>query len=195
VDIGSLVQLINFHRIDQNDKTFLLVRNCRILGNVPVAYSDVNVCEAAMLSHEEEFMEFHPEQISQELEKDSCGAHVCDGSTCSKYGLRFDRCVTECFPVDHLILTEIARSNPFVDMEVSQMENNNRRFILYHWYATNIYNMTGKGNRAKLPDCLIAAIRAKYKRTKVMTHILIPVSISVHSLTLYCLFIPNAYVW
>jgi hypothetical protein len=94
LDVGSLVQLINFHRIDQNDKTFLLVRNCRILGNVFVAYSDVNVCEVAMLSHEEEFMVLHPEQTSQEVEKDSCGTHVCDGSTCSKYGLRFDRCVT-----------------------------------------------------------------------------------------------------
>jgi hypothetical protein len=61
------------------------------------------------------------------------------------------------------MLIEIARSNPFVDMEVSQMSNNNRQFILYQWYATNIYNMTGKGNRAELPDFLIAAIRAKYK--------------------------------
>jgi hypothetical protein len=52
------------------------------------------------------------------------------------------------------VLNTAAMSNPFVDKAVEQMENNDNRFVLYYWYATEIYSTFGKGRRIKLPACL-----------------------------------------
>jgi hypothetical protein len=59
-------------------------------------------------------------------------------------------------------LEAAAMENPFVDQPVDQMENPNKRFILYYWHATNIYSVFGKRNRVNLPPCLVWAIRNAY---------------------------------
>ena len=42
------------------------------------------------------------------------------------------------------------------------MNNRLKRFLLFYWYATNIYQYHGKGNRIILPLCLKSAIRARF---------------------------------
>jgi hypothetical protein len=34
--------------------------------------------------------------------------------------------------------------------------------MLYWWYATNVYSLSGKGHRGKLPDCLEYAIKKHF---------------------------------
>jgi hypothetical protein len=86
----------------------------------------------------------------------------CNGDQCSLYGVKFACCVTQCFPVNSKIVVEIARENPFCTMGVEEMENSHKRFILYYWYVTNVYSVTGSKNRAKLPKCLVSAIRQRF---------------------------------
>jgi hypothetical protein len=64
--------------------------------------------------------------------------------------------------VNSKIVVEIARENPFCTMGVEEMENSHKRFILYYWYVTNVYSITGSKNRAKLPKCLVLAIRQRF---------------------------------
>jgi hypothetical protein len=42
------------------------------------------------------------------------------------------------------------------------MNPKEKRFLLYYWYATSVYQFRGKGNRVNLPNCLVWAIRALY---------------------------------
>ena len=83
----------------------------------------------------------------------------CDGERCSLHGVKFACCVTRCFPVNSKIVGEIARERPFVTMAIEEMGNSNKRFIPCCWRVTNVCSITGSKNRAKLPSCLVSAIR------------------------------------
>ena len=86
----------------------------------------------------------------------------CNGRFCSLYGVAFIRCVTVCFPVNTRNLENIARICPFADQEVNQMNNSKKRFLLYYWYATNIYSITGRHNRKRMPPCLELKVREQF---------------------------------
>lgn len=42
------------------------------------------------------------------------------------------------------------------------MDNSDKRFVLYCWYATNVYSIRCKNKRAVLPLCFLLEIRALY---------------------------------
>jgi hypothetical protein len=58
---------------------------------------------------------------------------TCNSVPWSLYGLKFVSCVAhQCFLVNSkLIVVEIAWECPFVTMTVAEMDNSNKRFILY----------------------------------------------------------------
>jgi hypothetical protein len=86
---------------------------------------------------------------------------------CSMYGLNFRRCVCEKIPVRDQDLTSIKRSCPFASAGPAEsLPPNEKRNMLYWWYATNFFLICGKGNRGPLPDCLVYAIRCCYPNPK-----------------------------
>lgn len=83
---------------------------------------------------------------------------------CRKYGVNFiGRCICDEIPVKERNLDTIAEDCHLIDKPASEIKDMKpRRLMLYWWYATNIYSLTGQGNRGKLPDCLEYAIKAAY---------------------------------
>ena len=84
---------------------------------------------------------------------------------CRKFGVNFiGRCICEEIPVEKRNLDIIAEDCYLINASdgVDKLQNKSKRLMLYWWYATNIYSLTGKGNRGKLPDCLEYAIKKKY---------------------------------
>jgi hypothetical protein len=94
----------------------------------------------------------------------------CRGRLCSQCGITFLRCITQCHPLENVDLEAAAMENPFADRPVDGMDNPDKRFVLYYWYATNIYSIFGKQNRVKLPPCLIWAIRNLHPSDNYMGH-------------------------
>jgi len=86
---------------------------------------------------------------------------------CRKFGVNFiGRCICDEIPVAERDLSIIAEDCHYINKPASELtENKPRRLMLYWWYATNIYSLTGKGNRGKLPDCLEYAIKQAYPET------------------------------
>jgi hypothetical protein len=85
-----------------------------------------------------------------------------DGARCSIHGIQFGVCICKSYPVDNLVLSEIAKTCHFVTMPIAEMPNNFKRNMIYWWYATNIYLVCGKHNRVALPDCLVWEVRRCY---------------------------------
>lgn len=82
---------------------------------------------------------------------------------CRKFGVNFiGRCICEEIPVKDRDLNIIAEDCHLINKPVSELTNKSKRIMLYWWYATNIYSITGKGHRGKLPNCLEYAIKAEY---------------------------------
>lgn len=83
---------------------------------------------------------------------------------CRKFGVNFiGRCICEEIKVEERDLNVIAEDCHLINKPASELtENKPKRLMLYWWYATNIYSLTGKGNRGKLPDCLEYAIKKAY---------------------------------
>jgi hypothetical protein len=50
----------------------------------------------------------------------------------------------------------------FVSKNVTEMENREKRNILYWWFMVNVYHISGKNKRKRPPLCLIKAIREQY---------------------------------
>ena len=86
---------------------------------------------------------------------------------CRKFGVNFiGRCICDEIPVSERDLNVIAEDCHLINKPANEIEDNKpKRLMLYWWYATNIYSLTGKGNRGKLPDCLEYAIKAAYPET------------------------------
>jgi hypothetical protein len=86
---------------------------------------------------------------------------------CSMHGTVFRRCICEKVPVDAQDIELIKTCCPFApDIDVGTMENGKKRFLLYWWYATNLYMICGKKHREELPPCLVYAIRCLYPNPK-----------------------------
>ena len=91
----------------------------------------------------------------------------CNENTrlCSLYGCEFDICICNCMPPEDVDIEEVAEDCHFVTRDTSRFDNKDRRFVLYWYYATNIYSIRGKGNRKHLPICLVKKIRETYPET------------------------------
>ena len=81
---------------------------------------------------------------------------------CSVYGVNVVVCVCESDPVDGMDLETIRHFCWFATKDLSKMNNENKRNMLYWWYMTNTYNICGKGRREDPPACLKSAIRKAY---------------------------------
>ena len=81
---------------------------------------------------------------------------------CAKYGLSPVICVCKTDPPDKINLEVVREYCWFATKEVRDMDNRNKRNMLYWWFMTNIYNVGGRGVTKKPPECLIAAIRKAY---------------------------------
>jgi hypothetical protein len=86
----------------------------------------------------------------------------CSGEVCSNHGIQFVVCVTECIPVTDVSLLPVAKECVFATKPVRDMTPKEKRFLLYYWYATSVYQFRGKGNRVNLPNCLVCVICALY---------------------------------
>ena len=72
----------------------------------------------------------------------------CDGENCTRYGVRFNRCLADVFPVTEHRMEELSASNHWMNGRVFEfMTNKEKRSVLYGWYAQNIYHTCGLGNR------------------------------------------------
>lgn len=157
LEIGHIIQLTDFvpiyRSVDDGNQ-----HNCRILAN---SYDIL-----ALTNVPEEFYkpDVAPSEATVSVEKNPSVEDVskCNGYFCSINGVTFLKCISELKDPKSIELGTIARDNPFVDIEVEKMKNSEKRFILYYWYATNIYKVSGKSNRLELPDCLTTAIRNLY---------------------------------
>ncbi|KAL7524915.1 hypothetical protein ACHAXR_001740 [Thalassiosira sp. AJA248-18] len=56
----------------------------------------------------------------------------------------------------------VARECVFANKDVELMSPSEKRFLLYYYFATTVYQFRGKGNRVELPECLKEAVRALY---------------------------------
>lgn len=78
------------------------------------------------------------------------------------YGIHFLNCVCDAIPVEKLDLGAIHQDCYFATTELTHMPNNQKRNMIYWWYATNIYNIAGRGNIDRLPLCLEYRVRQLY---------------------------------
>lgn len=70
----------------------------------------------------------------------------CNGEQCSKHGVEFVMCLTKCVPVETVSLALVARDCVFATRALNEMSPSDKRFLLYYYYATTIYQFHGKGN-------------------------------------------------
>ena len=72
----------------------------------------------------------------------------CSGGLCSRDGLMMRRCIVETHPIKKLPIELIVSNCPFVEgNDATAPPNKQCRFALYHWFATNIYHICGRGVR------------------------------------------------
>ena len=84
---------------------------------------------------------------------------ACTGRGCSIHNVQFAVCVRKCVPIKGVSLETVARECVFVDKEFKDMTPKNKRFLLYYYYATSVYQFHGKGNRVELPNCIVSEIK------------------------------------
>jgi hypothetical protein len=92
----------------------------------------------------------------------SSSACKCDGALCSKDGVQFIICLATCIPPQSISLSMVARDCVFATRELTEMSPSDKRFLLYYYYATTVYQFHGAGNRIILPECLKIAVRKLY---------------------------------
>jgi hypothetical protein len=81
---------------------------------------------------------------------------------CAKYGLSPVMCVCETDPPKNNNLEVVLEYCWFATKDISEMDNGNKRNMLYWWYMANIYNIGGWGVTQKTPECLTSAICHAY---------------------------------
>ena len=72
----------------------------------------------------------------------------CNGEYCTRYGVKFNRCIRSIFPVKEHRLDELVAANHWMNGKTAEyMTMKETRFVLYCWYTINIFHMCGLGNR------------------------------------------------
>ena len=157
LEVGSIIKMQSFTPIyfnyndEEDDRLAILLFSFRILGimHIPLPIRFTEYERLPLLKLEDK------KPAAQITTSDPT---LCRGELCSTDRVRFQDCITKCCPVSSLVLTEISNTCPFVTMEVSQMTNSYKRNMLYWWFATNVYVVTGANNRKKRGDCVVHAI-------------------------------------
>jgi len=159
VAIPSFITLY-FNYDDEKDlRCALVARSFERVGYQPI---DAGIYKNLHLNYT---VQETTEKATQSCAKPAPGCN-CGGKLCSKYGLNFIVCLTECIPVESISLELVIRDCVFVTKTLEEMTNSDKRFLLYYYYATSVYQFHGKGNRVELPNCLIAAVRALHPPEK-----------------------------
>jgi hypothetical protein len=65
-------------------------------------------------------------------------------------------------PVTDVSLLAVTKESVFATKPVQDMTPKEKRFLLYYWHATSVYQFRGKGNRVNLPNCLVWVIHVLY---------------------------------
>ena len=94
------------------------------------------------------------------IDKKNCG--ICDGvgdsvgvildlkydsENCTRYRVRFKRCLKDVFLVTKYRMQELSASNHCMNDRLFEYTiNKEKRFVLYGWYTQNIYHTYGLGN-------------------------------------------------
>ena len=86
--------------------------------------------------------------------------YCAGGRGCSVYGLNTRNCLLR--TVGMPPLEQIRLNCYFADRSVNDMNNGHKRYLLYWWWATNIFCIRGSKNRQQLPDCIVNEIRRLY---------------------------------
>ena len=142
----------------------LFVHAISRVGNVPLPDDSIKpplpiavVCPIAHLDDYEPSSEYiiDPRKDEKPTCTDEC-------RHCAVYGIRFLKCVVELIPVKDRNLATIKEDCYFATDDIDDMPNNHKRNMVYWWYATNVFSISGKGKRGKLPVCLEYAIREMY---------------------------------
>ena len=81
---------------------------------------------------------------------------------CAMHGVCFLSCVCLAIPVEKLDLVGIHEECYFATTALTEMPANQKRNMIYWWYATNIYNIAGRGVIDRLPLCLEYQVRKLY---------------------------------
>ena len=72
----------------------------------------------------------------------------CNGKFCTRYGVKFNRCLREVFPVREHYMDELVAANHWCNGKVAEfMSTKEKSCVLYCWYAVKIYHTCGLGNR------------------------------------------------
>jgi len=143
-----------------------------VMGSGPFLTDVTNMQTPTLSALPTETEEFKDASPSPTLGKEFEQPPIPDPCTrsdrhCSMYGLHFRRCICDKIPVADQDLVAIKRSCPFATGgSVDELTANQKRNMLYWWYATNHFLICGKGIRGPLPDCLVYAIRCLYPNRK-----------------------------
>ncbi len=163
---GSIVALNLVHALyyDYGNKddlrSLLLVKNFTIRGHMRL--------QSKFLVAPTERLKVRQTRIHKESTaavKDNTGTPPeidCKGNLCSVHGVKSIICVCNAVPTRSVVLPQVASECVFVDKEFSSMTNRHKRFLLYYWYATNVFQFRGKGNRINLPKCFVRDIWTLY---------------------------------
>ncbi len=81
---------------------------------------------------------------------------------CARYRVRFIGCVCDVLPVGQRDLATRKEDCYFAMDDLDKMTPSHKRNMLFWWYATNVYNISGKSKRGKLLECLEYAIRLEH---------------------------------
>lgn len=168
---GAVIQLNTFtpvsHYHKNNFRAGVLIVNFTVLGHCELLCrrDRISTCyiEAAEVEEVPTSESVATVDIGEDYEPVPLPSSLCseDRRLCTMAGVKMHACICECNPVQSVPLDVVARSCYFVNSSVSDMENNQKRNILYWYYATNIYGFRGQTVR-KLPECLEFAIRRLY---------------------------------
>ena len=164
LDPGSIAKItssfpVYFNYEDSNDtRCAIVIKNFEIIGkrDVPEDLLMGGGSKKVIKQKKRKAMKMLPTTGTDPSEKEQ---PCCDGSRCSKHGVSFDLCLCQLIPPDAVPLPIVARECVFTTMEVKDMQPNHKRFLLYYYYATTIYQFHGAGNRVELPECVIYAVR------------------------------------
>jgi hypothetical protein len=167
IEAGSIIRLGNCNPVYYNyndkedDRVAIVVTSFDVIGIQPISplllLPPKERLKVVLSESNEDETDLPKKEDLKKIEPKDC-----KGQLCKSPRVHFIRCVTHCFPVKSLVLTEIAKSCPFVNMSVAEMSNSQKRNLVYWWYAVNIYFVAGKSNRWKHGECLLYAVRAEF---------------------------------
>ena len=143
----------------------IVLREFQLVGRLPVPITSGPPAKRLKVEALEEKKAVDEEvAIDEPTTTKSC--IQCSCKLCSSHGISFSTCLSKCIPIEGISLARVAKECVFVTKELKDMNSSNKRFLLYYYYATSVYQFHGKGNRVELPECIVSRIRKAYPDEK-----------------------------